>query len=530
MPVVRRGLPDVVAGEEHLNRRVRWAHVLDVPQVSGLLKGGEFVLNNGFGIGLEADVQRGFIRDLAQQEVSAVAVELGLLYQGTLPAPMAAEATRVGVPLIALHRKTRFVEVTKAVHARLMGEEVVALRRADELSQRMTASLLAGADVPDLLQEAARAIGNPVVLEDATQRLLAVSSTQCPEEIVLQAWRDRLEQEARSPEASRGAIEAPVHFLDGPRGRLVGFELDGSFDELAQPLLERIASAVALRLVSRHQIHELAARPRGALMGELIAGRLGEQEAARRADALGFARQSSTLLPIAVAWRGSASDNSDRHGLGLLAGELRSALRRIGMTALIGSRGGQLLLIVDPVREGDQASLIEVAAAAIHDGHGRHQLITGELVVSVGPPAASWTEVGLGLDRAARHVVVAANEPPAPWHDARRVGLSDVLSEMGNSATLRAFLHDRLGPLADDVTDRRQTELLRTLEAYFNHGGRKTAAAQALHVERQSLYHRLGRLQELLGVDWNDGEELLELHLALRVRRLLNDSVGSAGR
>jgi purine catabolism regulator len=485
LPVIKRGLPEVVAGEEHLDRRVRWAHVVDVAEVSGLLKGGEFVLNNGFGIGLEPRTQRAFIRELAEQDVSAVAVELGLLYERSLPPAMATEAQRVELPLIALHRKTRFVEVTEAVHQRLMSEELVSLRLADELSQSLTDLSLAGADVSELLDEAARSIGNPIVFEDASKRMITVAAAQSSEEIVLRAWRDRLEQEARTPEASRGALEAPVRLVDGPWGRLIALELDGPFEELAQTLLERAASALALRLVSQHQVNELAARSRGALIDDLVAGRLGEQEAARRAEALGFQRQSKRLLPIAMAWRGAGSERADSNSWVALAPQLRSALARVGMAALIGPYGDRLVLIVEPVREGESETLIESVATAIYEGAGHQQLTQEELAVSVGPAAERWNELGVGLDYAARHVLVAAREPPALWHDARRVSLDDVLTEMGNSTTLRAFLHDRLGPLADDVTDRRHVELLRTLEAYLSHGGHKTAAAHALHLERR---------------------------------------------
>jgi hypothetical protein len=99
MPVVKQGLPEIVAGQEHLDGPVRWAHVLDVAEVAGLLKGREFVLNNGFGIGSDATVQRDFIRDLAHQEVAALAVELGICFRRSLPAPMVREAERVGLPL-----------------------------------------------------------------------------------------------------------------------------------------------------------------------------------------------------------------------------------------------------------------------------------------------------------------------------------------------------------------------------------------------------------------------------------------------
>jgi purine catabolism regulator len=62
--------------------------------------------------------------------------------------------------------------------------------------------------------------------------------------------------------------------------------------------------------------------------------------------------------------------------------------------------------------------------------------------------------------------------------------------------------------------------LLRTLEAYLASSGRKAETARALHLTRQSLYLRLERVQRVLGVDLDDPDVLLALHLALRALRL----------
>ena len=61
--------------------------------------------------------------------------------------------------------------------------------------------------------------------------------------------------------------------------------------------------------------------------------------------------------------------------------------------------------------------------------------------------------------------------------------------------------------------------LLETLEAYLAAGGRKAEAARALHLERQSLYLRLQRIEEALGVSLDDEDVMLGLHLAVRARR-----------
>ena len=65
----------------------------------------------------------------------------------------------------------------------------------------------------------------------------------------------------------------------------------------------------------------------------------------------------------------------------------------------------------------------------------------------------------------------------------------------------------------------RSRALLDTLEAYLAAGGRKAEAARALHLERQSLYLRLRRIEETLGVSLDDEDVVLGLHLAVRALR-----------
>ena len=51
------------------------------------------------------------------------------------------------------------------------------------------------------------------------------------------------------------------------------------------------------------------------------------------------------------------------------------------------------------------------------------------------------------------------------------------------------------------------------------HPGNRTAAASASHLSRSVFYQRIALLEELLGVDLDDGETQTALHLALLVRR-----------
>ncbi|MBO1269521.1 PucR family transcriptional regulator [Arthrobacter cavernae] len=62
-------------------------------------------------------------------------------------------------------------------------------------------------------------------------------------------------------------------------------------------------------------------------------------------------------------------------------------------------------------------------------------------------------------------------------------------------------------------------ELLPVLELLYDSDGSVQDVAAKLHLHRSSIYNRLGRIRQLLGVDPLNGQLRLELHSALKARR-----------
>jgi hypothetical protein len=114
---------------------------------------------------------------------------------------------------------------------------------------------------------------------------------------------------------------------------------------------------------------------------------------------------------------------------------------------------------------------------------------------------------------------------PADWDRARlaaRAAAAD--PRLGPIATWDGIGAYRLlgGAPVDPVADALAEDpaLLATAEAYLDAAGSAQRTASALHIHRQTLYYRLGRIAERTGLDLADGGDRLLLHLALRARRL----------
>lgn len=63
-------------------------------------------------------------------------------------------------------------------------------------------------------------------------------------------------------------------------------------------------------------------------------------------------------------------------------------------------------------------------------------------------------------------------------------------------------------------------ELARTAEAFLDCAGQAGRTAAQLGIHRQTLYYRLSRVEQLTGLDLDDGEDRLLLHMALKAARL----------
>src|SRR5712671_1637288 len=168
LDVIRRGSPQVVAGADGLGARVRWVHVLELADAAHLLQGGELVLTTGVALPAEPALLARYAADLASAGgagVSALAVELGRRYVGSLPGVLVRAAADSGLTLIAFEREVSFVEITEAVHARIINAQLEELRASERLHEVFTELSVSGASPDEIVRQAAILAGRPVILE-----------------------------------------------------------------------------------------------------------------------------------------------------------------------------------------------------------------------------------------------------------------------------------------------------------------------------------------------------------------------------
>jgi PucR family transcriptional regulator, purine catabolism regulatory protein len=511
MEACRRGRPVVVAGADRLDTPVRWVHAMELTDVARLLRGGELVLSTGIALPDDERLLADYVTELADVGVAGLAVELGRRYAGSLPAALVVAAEQAGLPLIAFEHEVAFIEITEAVHARIIDAQLEELRVSERLHEMFTELSVAGASPEEVVRQAAALAGRPVILADLSHRVLAFSPGGADPGRLLSGFAARSRSVRTSgrtlyDEAS-GWLTTPVGARGEDWGRVI-LVCDGPPAPTDTVLIERAATTLALgRLLTRHRESLERQAHRTLISGIISQAHADPAEAAVRSRALGVPVDGRQLIALVLRFREPGLGVSAHARVLDLADTVAAACRAERIPSLVGTlddaRVGAMLSLGP---RADVDDVLTKVATWIRDR-------APAVLVGVGATAESIRDVRRSFLEASQVADVAASRPgdrdPLFYRlpDLRLRGLLHLLRD---DPRLQTFVERELGALlAADPG------LIDALAAYLAAGGNKAEAAKAAHLARPTFYERLRRIERICGTDLSSAESRTSLHVAL---------------
>jgi purine catabolism regulator len=517
LPPVAAGKPVVVVGGELLGRPVRWVHVAPPSGGRRLLLGGELLLSTGVGWPADPAALGAYVDELAAAQVAGLVLELGDRYDDPPPAVVAA-CDRAGLPLIALRQEVRFVSITEAVHSRLIDAQAAALRERDRVHGVFAELNRRGCSAAFLLDEAARMLRRPVVLEDLNHRAVAWSVLGREPSTLLASWatqsRRAAQQAVACPEPyertrcwrDAGWLRTPVEAQGQQWGTLVALEC---FDipESAEAVMENAALALSLgRLAGGDD--EWAALGQRHLVDSLLTG------------------SYVTLPELEVAFEAAGLRVADRHLVAVARRTRRGAVRAHLQQVRSRAAGLDVDVLGSPWADEpqttalfllsfrrDRADLDDAVLAVLE---GPAEAATPPSVVAVGSVVTSFAELLQSAEEAISVLQATPLRSPdrTVVYRSRTAALDLLLNRKRSDPAVQAFVERVLGPLLAHDAEH-HTGLLAVARACVEHPTNRKRAAAACHMSRSVFYQRLQLIEELLGEDLDDGHTLAALHVAL---------------
>lgn len=463
-------------GGSLLDRDVTHVFCTELPDPGRYLSGGELVVS-----GLlwwrgpaEADA---FVRSLAEHDAAALAASGADL--GGIPEQLWHACRQHGIALLEVPPDLSFAVVTEQVVLALAAE-----RDSTTLApqRRLLSTVATGAGLEALLHNGAVELGAECWVRTATGRTVAGVPAAAPHTMV--------DVPERAPHAvlpwslviaaDSSQWQAAEHGVAAELAGLIGLE--------------------RARVEQERRVEHRAAQP----LLHLLAG--GSPTTAELA-----AQFTAAELAPHAQFRALVAASTGREVTGLVA-LLAELVDELGVTGPVGAVGERAYALVEA--QGWPEDAATTCAELLRLAGGRAERI----VLGVSAPASmhglpgAMDEAGhavrLGQRREGRRHVVFSEEIPV-----HRLLLAGTPDELRRSVRRRL-----LGPVLD-YDAAHNTDLVDTLRAFLECSGSPATAARRLHVHVNTLRYRIGRVEDLLGLDLGEFVNRIDLYLALHAER-----------
>lgn len=402
-------------------------------------------------------------------------------------------------------RQSLSLQKTTADHERTihrLSRSVAALERRDHIHEvltRVSASGVGEAGIAGALHELTSLA---VSVEDAFGNLLTWSPPPTPGSYRPVGGDNRADvlrqvrangQHSRDGDRVFRLIRSKTHTL----GVVALHDPHRRADRLDTFALEYAAAVLAVEMSYRRSLAEAELRLRRDLIDDLLAG-TDDTSAYSRGAALGHNLRTPHRVTI-VQW--SPEIDGD-----LIARTASRWATAAGLHPLSARRPSMIILLTEDLPEPE--SLHRAISRDVGNGHGW---------IAIGSVAKTPSCLPRSFADARRTLRI--QKVAADRYGSRRfddLGVCRILDPGDNAPAVREFLSEWLGALMA-YDDEKSAELVKTLGRYLDCGGNYDQAATALNIHRSTLRYRLGRIRDISGLDLQDVNSRLNLHLATKV-------------
>ncbi|MFL5627182.1 MAG: PucR family transcriptional regulator [Ktedonobacteraceae bacterium] len=465
------------------------------------------------------------LKSLHQENVAAVAVAAASIE--ALGNEACTLADQLNFPLLLLPPSASLEVIEREVITFVVSFQGGIERKAAEISHQLMQLSIQSVGMTGVTEHLARSCHKWVIVEDAEHNIRQQAAPNSAELLSLPVplSDDALQQQGLTRITTNILIRHEVvGYLS-----LVGH--DGDFDYMERIILGQVAPILAMEFAREKERSEVESRYQVEAFMDVLQGNYQQpEEMLARARLLGYNLTAPQVVAIF-----EVSPSEPQYSPGGTRGQwnrrLRDELLRVWPTCWILTEPRRVTVLL-PLAEADQANehteeentvfrRLERVHVRLQQSKGNSNNLPvysgglGRVTKDLRGIPQSFREAQQALEIGRR--LFGENK----LHLFARLGIYRLLFHLDGQNELTEFYQETLGPLLSGV-NRGDTTLIETLEGFFRCNGNLSETARAMHLHRNSLLYRLGRIEEILGRSLEDSELRLSLQIALKIHHLLH--------
>lgn len=529
----------LIAGKKGISRNVGWIHILEITNAKLFTNKDDLILTTGLGIHKFAEVRMKYLQELINQNAAGLCIELGP-YLSSIPQDMIDMAEENNFPLIIFETSVRFVDITQDIHALLINKQYQILKDLELFSRKLQQLSLESTNIGAILRLLYDHTSSQVIYYSLVDKpLFAPSIAPDTANDIISLFRLELENNTHASPGNmaltlndkKTILSQPVICL-GQTLSYVGIMLDDPMPTDNQILLlDYACKAVAHILLRKLFLEQKTSESHTRLINDILEQKVDNEEQALAKIGLRPLNKGQYLFIAGIIEIEHDLIHDDEEEFEAKNQDivvlLRSLLSKNGAYSLLLAQNKQIHLLsiqesFSPtvsssiMKEPLLKTLNQLKSAIKHNLSKHIQIVSG-----FGNMKHRLVEASQSFKEAFDALSVARTLPSAqtsPFYE--ELGIYQIIKGMADVQQLKTFVIHHIGAVAE-YDKQYNSNLLETLDKFLSCMGAKQETAERLFIHRQTLYHRLEKIEDLLGKNYLRPENRICLEVALRAYELL---------
>lgn len=507
----------VIAGEKGIHRFVKWVHVVEVTSIRNLLNGNELILSTGVAWRENTELFVSMVKEFLENQAAGLCIEMGT-YMTEIPVEVIEIANDHHFPIIVFSEEVPFVQITQDIHSIIINQQYQKISDLENYSQSLNKRLLTIESYEDILHCMYSTLDLQIIFRLKNQEFEFVPEINQPEQKTL---INQLKAFKTYP--CEHIASHPIFLFGQECAELFIYSKDLPISEYDSLILDRTATALAQHLLREMYVEEKKRVEEfewlyGWLEGEHSLEGINEYFVQNGIKT----KTNEAVVLITKLIPLKEKITQDVTYLKLL---FRSVLEQNGFTVFsVEKRNEITFILVNNRTKKNVKERIKTAIESIIESEFIRKQCSAKIMIAAGSFIGNLKDVHKSYHSAKETQRIQQKmSNKADYYFYEDLHLYRLISQMSKHINLQEFAEEYLQPVIH-YDQKYNGKLLETLKVYLECNGSKQEAASRLYIVRQTLYHRLQKLENILGEDFMEHEKRVAIEFMLLVQDYLESS------
>jgi len=529
----------MIAGFSGIDNAINRVNIMADPDILNWVSEGEFLLTTAYYFKITSvEEQVKLIREASQKKLSGIGIKI-YPYLEKLEDEVIATANELNFPIVELDHAVPFADLMTPIFKEVFNKQSLMLQKIESVHNDTMDVVLKGGGIREIIRVLMRTVENPVLVKDhhfeeffydesildadyegfvKTLRKTFKSATQSNRYI------KKVEDRILVNNDYVDRVMVPILIRNTVYGHLVVFGTQRKVSSFDVQTLESASTIIALDFLKRISVQEVENKYKAEFFDDLVS--LDERRKSKAIERAYYYRFQKDA-PYSVV----SIHLSEVQEAGFSTDELNQTINRIIYLIDSGCRSEERTFLI--ANKGAHISILFMW----DDNHSYEKEIRGvsETIDRLLEQKIGVVDYRIGIGRQYSGIEAAwrslqdaekAVESARSYFNERiiefeRLGIYKIFCQDHLKDELRSFYDSTLKDLVE-YDRRRDTELVKSLQVYFETNGNLKKMSEILFTHYNTILYRINRIQEITGKSLETEHDRYGLQTALKIMMILD--------